>query len=166
MKKLIVSMLMLFPLGLVAQEVKIAMVNTNEIFTVMPEVSVMENELAAMAKQYEQELKIMEDEYTRKYTDYMAQGDSLTDNIKQLRMQEIQDLQSRIENFYVMANETRSKKQEELMVPIREKIQKAIDVVGEENGYTYILNPGALLYMNKKAAVDATDKVKAKLGIK
>lgn len=165
MKKLIVSMLLLLPLGLVAQEVKIAMVNTNEIFTVMPEVSTMENELVAMAKQYEQELKIMEDEYTRKYTDYMAQGDSLTENIKQLRMQEIQDLHSRIENFYVMANESRNKKQEELMVPIREKIQKAIDTVGEENGYTYILNPGALLYVSKNA-VDATDKVKAKLGIR
>lgn len=165
MKKLIVSMLLLLPLGLFAQEVKIAMVNTNEIFTVMPEVSTMENELVEMAKQYEQELKIMEDEYTRKYTDFMAQGDSLTENIKQLRMQEIQGLHSRIENFYVMANESRTKKQEELMVPIREKIQKAIDTVGEENGYTYILNPGAILYVGKNA-IDATDKVKAKLGIK
>jgi len=37
--------------------------------------------------------------------------------------------------------------------------------VGDEKGYTYILNPQVLLYKGNDA-VDATDFVKAKLGIK
>jgi outer membrane protein len=166
MKKFIVSIMLLLPLGLVAQDLKIAIVNTNEIFNVMPEVSTMENEIMAMTQQYEKELQIMQDEYTRKYSDLTAQQDSLTDNIRMIRVQEIQDIQARIENFIPMANEARNKKQEELMTPIREKIQKAIDQVGEENNYTYILNPGALLYMSKSSAIDATAKVKAKMGLK
>jgi len=165
MKKLIVSILLLLPLGVFAQDMKIATVNTNEIFTVMPEVSDMENELVTMSKQFEQELKSMEDEYTRKYTDFMAQGDSLTENIKQLRMQEIQDIHTRIENFIPMANQAREKKQQELFVPIREKVQNAIKSVGEENGYTYMLDAQNLLYTGSKA-IDATPQVKAKLGIK
>ncbi len=166
MKKFIVSIMLLLPLGMVAQELKIAIVNTNDIFNIMPEVSAMENQIVAMTKEYEKELQIMQDEYTRKYSDLTAQQDSLTENIRMMRIQEIQGIQDRIENFIPMANEARNKKQEELMTPIREKIQKAIDQVGDENSYTYILNPGALLYMNKSAAIDATDKVKAKLGLK
>jgi len=42
---------------------------------------------------------------------------------------------------------------------------KAIDSVGEENGYTCIMNPQVLLYKGK-GVIDATDKVKAKLGLK
>lgn len=165
MKKFIVSMLLLLPLGLFAQDMKIAIVNTNEIFTVMPEVSAMEDAIAKLAKEYENELKSMEEEYTRKYTDYVAQADSLTENIKQLRMQEIQELHSRIENFYTMANETRNKTQQELFTPIREKVMKAINEVSEENGYAYVIDPQALLFVGK-SAIDATDKVKAKMGLK
>ena len=39
MKKLIVLLLMVLPLGAIAQEVKIAFVNTQEVFMAMPEVS-------------------------------------------------------------------------------------------------------------------------------
>ena len=42
MKKLIVLLLMILPLGAIAQEVKIAFVNTQELFMAMPEVSVIE----------------------------------------------------------------------------------------------------------------------------
>jgi len=165
MKKFIVSILLLLPLGLIAQEVKIAVVNTQDIFNIMPEVSELESETASLAEQYDKEYKIMEDEYNRKFADLTAQGDSLSENIRTLRIQEIQSIQERIETFVPMARAAMEKRQEELMVPIREKIQKAIDEVGEENGYSYILNPGVLLYMGK-SSVDATDKVKAKLGLR
>ena len=42
MKKLIVLLLMILPLGAIAQEVKIAFVKTQEVFMAMPEVSGME----------------------------------------------------------------------------------------------------------------------------
>ena len=155
-------MLLLLPLGLVAQELKIAVVNTQELYNVIPEVSTYENEMAKIKADYEQQIKIMEDEYTRKMSDYTSQADSLTDNIKRLRMQEIQDLQLRMENFIPMAQEELGKKQEELMMPIREKIRKAIDSVGEENGYTYIAEAQMFLYKGNNA-IDVTEKVKAKL---
>ena len=165
MKKFIVSMLLFLPLCLVAQEIKIAIVNTGEIFNIMPEMDALENETVALRQQFQNEMKVMEDEYTRKYEDFMAQGDSLTDNIKQLRVQEIEGIRSRMENFVPMAQEAIQKKQEELFAPIQEKLMKAIDSVGEENGYTCIMNPQVLLYRGK-GVVDATDKVKAKLGLK
>ena len=164
MKKIFVMIMMLLPFGMAAQEVKIAYVNTVEIFNIMPEVSAMETEMAAFRTQYQNYLKQLYDEYTQKNSDLIAQQDSLTENILKMRVQEIQDLQGRIENYQQLGNQEQEEKYEKLFTPIQEKLFKAIEQVGEENGYTYILNPQALLYKSK-SAIDATDKVKAKLGL-
>ena len=165
MKKIIVSMLLLLPLGLVAQEIKIATVDQSEIYNLMPELSAMENDIATMSKQYDDMLKSMHDEYTRKFSDLTAQGDTLTENIRIIRVQEIEDLRARIENLATSAQEEVKKKQESLFIPIQDKLIKAINSVGEENGYTYILDPRVLLFKGS-SAIDATDKVKAKMGLK
>jgi outer membrane protein len=157
--------LALIPLGICAQEVKIAIVNYGEVFNLMPEVSEVETKLAALNEQYEKDLKVMTDEYQKKYTDYMAQQDSLTENIKLRRQQEIQDLETRIQNYVPSARQDLEKQGEELYAPVREKLQNAIKAVGDEKGYTVIINPQALLYVGS-TAVDATPFVKTKLGLK
>lgn len=165
MKKFVVLLLILLPLGVVAQEAKIAIVNTVEIFNAMPEVSDVENQLAALNEQYEKEFKVMQDEYNKKFAEYVEQRDSLTDNIRLRREQEIQDLETRIQNFVPVAQQEMQKRQGELYTPIQEKLQNAIKSVGDEKGYTYILNPQVLLYTGN-SAIDATSFVKAKLGLK
>lgn len=164
MKKLIVLLLMILPLGAIAQEVKIAFVKTQEVFMAMPEVSVMEKQMADLNEKYRVELKQMQDEYQKKYSDFVAQQDSLTENIKLRRMQEIQDIQERMDNFVQVAQQDVQKKQQELLQPIQQKLHEAIQKVGEEKGYTYIIDPAALLYTGTNA-VDATPFVRTKLGL-
>ena len=57
------------------------------------------------------------------------------------------------------------KKSEDLLKPIRDRIQKAIDDVADENKYDYVFDysTGFLLYAEK--VTDVTSKVKAKLGL-
>jgi outer membrane protein len=166
-KTILLSILMFIPLGIIAQEVKIAVVNTRTVFMAMPEISTFETEIANITKKYEAEYKGMQDEYNRKYSDLVAQQDTLTENIKMLRMQEIQDITNRMENFAPMAKEYIAKEQEKLFTPIQQKVDNAIKEVGAENGYTYILidDPQVILFKGP-SAIDATDKVKAKLGVK
>ena len=161
MKKLIVLLLMILPLGAIAQEVKIAFVKTQEVFMAMPEV---EKQMADLNEKYRVELKQMQDEYQKKYSDFVAQQDSLTENIKLRRMQEIQDIQERMDNFVQVAQQDVQKKQQELLQPIQQKLHEAIQKVGEEKGYTYIIDPAALLYTGTNA-VDATPFVRTKLGL-
>ena len=165
MKKFIVMIMLLLPLGMVAQESKIAFVNAGEVFNVMPEVTAMETEMAALKTEYNSFLKTMMDEYEQKYTDLINQQDSLTENIQKFRVQEIQQLRERIENYQQSGEMEQQVKYEQLFTPIQEKLFKAIEEVGEENGYTYILNPQAILFKSK-SAIDATEQVKAKLGLK
>lgn len=166
MKKLIILLLMVLPLSVFAQELKIAYVNTQELITALPDFTSMQKQLADMDAKYQSELKVMQDEYDKKYTAFVAEQDSLTENIKMRRMQDIQDLQERTTNFVQIARQDFEKKQQELFVPIQDKVKKAIKAVGDEKGYTYIIdnNPQVVLYTGT-ASVDATPFVKAKLGI-
>ena len=138
MKKLIIFLLMILPLGVFAQEAKVALVNSQEIMMGMPEI-----------------------------TDYIAQQDSLTENIKLRRTQELEDIRQRVENFTQVAQQDMNKKQQELLAPIQDKLRNAIKAVGDEKGYAYIFdnNPVIVLYTGN-AAIDATPLVKAKLGLK
>ncbi len=164
MKKLIILLFLILPLGAFAQEVKIAFVNTQEVFMAMPEVSAMESKLADLNEKYRVELKQMEDEYTNKYSAYVSQQDSLTENIKLRRMSEINDIRERMENFVQVAQQDVQKKQQELIMPIQQKLQDAIKAVGNEKGYTYIFDPNAILFQGT-GSIDATPFVKAKLGL-
>lgn len=165
MKKIIILLMLVLPLGVFAQGVKIAYVDSDEVFGAMPELSTVETKLADLQKQYDTELKQMQDEYTKKYTDFMAQQDSLTENIKLRRMQEIQDIEERINNMVPIAQKDMQDKQMELLRPIQQKIFDAIKAVGDEQGFTYIMERKALLYVSP-SATNATALVKAKLGLK
>jgi len=161
MKKLIIFLLMMLPLGVFAQESKIAIVNTQEVIQAMPEFATMQKQMADMEAKYKNE---MQDEYNKKYSDFVAQQDSLTENIKMRRMQELQDMEQRTQNFIQISQQDFQKKQGELFTPIQDKLKNAIKAVGDEKGYTYILDPQIVLYQGN-TAVDATQFVKAKLGI-
>ena len=132
MKKLIIFLLMVLPLSVFAQEVKIAIVNSQEVVTAMPEFATMQKTLADMDAKYKQELKVMEEEYNKKYADFIAQQDSLTENIKMRRMQELSDIQERSNNFVQLTQQDFQKKQQELFVPIQDKLRNAIKAVGDE----------------------------------
>lgn len=165
MKKLIVlAVIMLLPLGAMAQDLKIAYVKTNEVFAAMPELPEIEKQLAALNEQYQKELQQMSEEYQKKYEAYIAEEASLTENIKLRRQQELEDMQMKTQNLYQTAQQEVPRKRDELVAPVQQKIIDAIKAVGDEKGYTYILDPSALLYMSN-SAVDATPFVRAKLGI-
>ena len=164
MKKLIIFLLMMLPLGVFAQESKIAIVNAQEVIQAMPEFATMQKQMADMEAKYKNEMQVMQDEYNKKYSDFVAQQDSLTENIKMRRMQELQDMEQRTQNFIQISQQDFQKKQGELFTPIQDKLKNAIKAVGDEKGYTYILDPQIVLYQGN-TAVDATQFVKAKLGI-
>ena len=165
LKKIVLLAFLCLPLGMMAEEVKIAHVNTQDIFTAMPETAAAESELATLNQKITSDLQSMQDEYNKKYTDFMQASDTLVQSIKVRRMQEIEDLKTRIETAYQQGDQDMAKRKSELQAPIIQKIQDAIKAVGDEQGYTYIMEAGAFMYISSKA-VDATPLVKAKLGLK
>ena len=76
------------------------------------------------------------------------------------------DLEQRISTFNQTASADLQQKQQELLTPVIDKIRKAIEEVGAENGFTYIFDMAAqsIIYQSPKAN-DVTPLVKKKLGI-
>ena len=150
-----------------AQTVKIAHVNTNELLEQMPERAKAEKELEAYYGELQEQLKTMYTEYQNKLQDYQANAETMSNLVKQSKEKELVDLESRITAFQANAESDFDAKRAELLKPLLEKIQNAINSVGKEKGYTYILDlaTGAAVYVGTDA-VDLTKDVKAKLGIK
>ncbi len=140
-------------------------IDANKLFTVMPEKEKASAELQDYSKQLETELTKMQDELKKKYDDYQANGDKMSDLIKQTKEKELQDLNTRIQSYQQQAQQDLQKKEQELMQPIYEKIRKAIKEVGEEKKFTYIFDVAVLLHYSSEST-DVFDLVKTKLGIK
>lgn len=153
--------------GVVNAQVKIAHVNTAEILDAMPDKAKAEKSLEKYYGELQNQLEAMAKEYQTKMQDYEANQATMSNLVKQSKEKEIVDLQTRIQQFQVNAEQEFEAKRAELLKPILDKIQTAINTVGKEKGYTYILDlaTGATVYVGADA-VDATKDVKAKLGLK
>ena len=162
-KKLFILVFLALPLSLAAQNLKFGTVNTVDVFNLMPEKAPAEKQLEDLSKQYESEFMKMQEEFTTKYKDFVNSQDSMPENIKQRRMQEIQE---RIQNFREVATGDLEEQQAKLLAPLQEKIANAVKAVGQENGFTFIFDMSipSVLYAGGQA-VDATPLVKAKLGL-
>lgn len=166
-KKIVVLMLLALPLKNVMAQEKLAYVNIQEIFQVMPELSDVEKTIAELNEQYKKELDKMYEEYAAKAKEYQDNLQTMAESIKTRRQGEIVDIEKRIGTFQQSANEELQRKQMELVNVLREKIVKATAEIGAENNYTYIFDMSAqsIAYHSPKA-VDVTALVKKKLGIK
>jgi len=163
MKKFFVLLLMLLPMGAFSQEVKLAFVDFYEVFDLMPEREEAENKYIAIRSQYEESLQTLNTELTAKFEEYQRIQETLTENLRLRKQQEITELQTRIENFIPQAQQDIEQEQAKLLAPIQEKVVNAIKAVGEEQGYA-IMN--AQVFFHTGSLIDATPLVKAKLGIR
>lgn len=169
MKRLLLTlMLIACPLVMFGQSnspQKVAIVDTQKILMSMPETKAMQTELDALMKKYEDTLVVMREEFQKKYQEYVAEKDTLIETIKVRREQELEELAKRIEDLNGVAQQDIQKKQQELFTPIQTKLRNAIEAVGNENGYAYIIDASAMLFIGN-TGIDATSKVSSKLGIK
>lgn len=163
MKKLIIAVLLALPI--IASAQKFGHINTQELFAQMPEVAQVKLKMDTIQSQYENQLASMNEEFQKKVQDYQTQEATMAEAIKQIRQQELQEMQQRIQLFYQTAEQDIQKKQQELLAPVHEKMTKAIKTVGEREGYTYIFDSAAMVHIGADA-VDATPAVKKELGIK
>lgn len=168
-KKIMLAALVAAPMCLMAQTAKFGVVNSQEIFNVMPEKATAENTLKTASDRYEAEYKNLQEAFQKKLTDYEAQekDPSTPDAIKQRHQEELQTEYQKIQNFQQTAAQDLQKQQDTLLAPISQKLQNAIQAVGAEGGYTFIydLSIPSIVY-HGAGAEDISAKVKAKLGIK
>lgn len=164
LKKFLVAALLALPICVSAQDLKFATVNLQAIFQVMPETAAANVAIQEKAKQYEDENLKMREELEKKYNEYATERETLPENIRVRREQEIQEISQRMENFMEVARNDLQQQQEQLIAPIQEKLMGAVKEVATEGNYVYVLDEAQIVFKGTMTE-DITPKVKAKLGI-
>ncbi len=166
LKKLIILFFAIAPLALVAQESNIAYINSQELFGQMPELSSIETQLNTKQEQVKKNVAALEAEYNNKMQEFQNSTDEVTESIIMDRQKQIQQIEERYQSFMENSQKEIQDLQQRLIAPVQEKLQKAIQSVGEEKGFTFILDlaSGSVAY-HSPTATDANPLVKAKLGI-
>jgi len=162
-KKLIILLFVIAPIGAFAQN-KLAYISSDDIIAQMPEVKDYETKIMAKREEVNKNLTTMQNEYQKKIEEFQQSTDSLTESILLDRQKQIQQLEERIQTYYQNGEKELSDLSNQLLAPIHQKYQKAVQEVGAEQGFTYIFEAGALRYYSS-SAIDAGPMVKTKLGL-
>lgn len=155
---------MLFPIFAGAQSHKIGIVDSQKVLSEMPEMKSMQSELDNLAKKYEDTLVQLQKEFQTKYQDFVKEQETMVESIKSRKQQELEDLSKRIQDLNNVAQQDMQKKQVELFAPIQTKLREAINKVGNDGGFTYIMDSSQMLYVGN-GSEDVTSLVKSKLGL-
>ena len=161
---LILCAAMLFPIFAGAQSHKIGIVDSQKVLSEMPEMKSMQAELDNLAKKYEDTLVQLQKEFQTKYQDFVKEQETMVESIKSRKQQELEDLSKRIQDLNNVAQQDMQKKQVELFAPIQTKLREAINRVGNDGGFTYIMDASQMLYVGS-GSEDVTSLVKSKLGL-
>lgn len=160
MKKLLMMLMLLAPMAAFAQ--KFGHINAQEVMSQMPEFIKARGEVEAAAKQYDNDLKAMQEELQRKAEEYDKTKSTMNETKQKETEQNLMTLQQKIQQAYQDGQQELQKKSSELMQPIVAKVRAAIEAVGKAGNYTYIFEEGAAVYTGTNV-VDVTKEVQAKI---
>ncbi len=157
MKKILLAILVAFPMLAVAQSPKFGVVNSQTIIEAMPEFKAAQEQITASSKRYEDEFQKLREEAEKKYSEYQALAADTPESIK--------ERDQKMQQFHSTATQDLQRQQEAAIAPIQEKVRQAIDAVGKENGMTFIFENLMPLYTGSDVT-DVTPLVKTRLNIK
>lgn len=168
-KRVILVVLMIVPMMVMAQNIKLGKVDKVAIFNAMPEKVEAEAQIKLLSDQYQKEYDLLRAEYNRKYADFqaMAIDNKTPGTIKERRMRELQENNDKIELFMKSVSADLEKKEQEFIAPLKKKIDEAVAAVGEAGGYLliYDVNDTKIAYASD-VFEDVTPLVKAQLNMK
>ncbi len=164
MKRTIILLALILVTGFAFGQ-KVAYIHRDSVILSMPEMKDAQKQLNDFLAQAEQEIQSMQQEYNQKVQDYNQSKDSLSQFIQKSKLDDIQALQKRIQDFQINAQTEYKQKQDALLIPIQKKFDAAVEKVAKKLGYDVVQNISyETIYVNPKYII--TEQVMKELGIK
>lgn len=154
----------LFTIGFhsVQAQDKIGYIDTQALVTAMPATQAMQTELEKLNKTQLTDLKSSEESIKAKAQKYQSEAATQTQEENQKRQIELQQDEQRLMQADRVAQQVLQEKQQELLKPILEAANKAIEDVADANGYTFVFDRSTLIIAK---GTDLMPLVKAKLNL-
>ncbi len=152
MKKLFIALCVLLTSASGAHaQTKLGHIDRQALMLALPERKEAEGKMQAFAKQLDDKLKAMGEEYKAKLADVQARFEGMTQTEKEAAQRELADMEERITTAQENAKEDLAKQEQELLMPMVDRTDKAIKEVANANGFTYIFDSstGMVLFYDK-----------------
>ena len=162
MKKLILFLLLLATMPAMAQgELKFGFLSYNIVMQAMPEYAAMQNSMAELREKYEAEQKRVENDFNKKYEEFLDGQKSFPKTILQKRQSELQEMLDKNVAFKKESQRLLTQAEEAAMAPIQARLATALDTIGKERGFAFIVNTDekATLWLNPSLGEDITATV-------
>jgi len=169
MKKVLVILALVCSTFAAQAQTKVGHINSSNLLEMLPEADSIQKQLAQVQEMWQRILAEKETEAKTKYSALMVIIDkpSVSDSEKEIKTQEVENLQKQYQELQKRANDDLQIKQEELLSPLLEKVKKTISEVAKANGYAYVMDTtegSGIIYSD--SSFDLMPLVKAKLGVK
>lgn len=161
-KKFLLSLIIAMPSMVFAQ--KFGIIDTDSLIAQLPQVQAAQTQIDAASQRYEAEFQKLKGELDKKYAEFQKLDSNEPRVIHERRLQEIRELDQKINQFRKTATEDLKRQETELMTPIRDAVKAAINSVGQEGDFIIIFENAPAVY-TRGDVVDVTPLVKAKLGV-
>lgn len=166
MKKLLILVAVLFGVSTVSAQ-KFARINLQEVIVAMPEFEEAQKNLEAFGKDLQEQMEQIQVEFNNKLADFQKNQATMAASVKQMRQQELEQLQQRFSEFQQIAQQDFQKKEGELLEPVQKKANEAVNKVAKAAGYIAVFNTSvpSLAYFDEAQLTDIAALVKKELGV-
>ena len=127
----------------------------------MPDYTLVQQKLADLKAQYQAEAKRVEDEFNRKYEEFLEGQRDFPKSILQKRQTELQELMEKNILFKEKSHEELAEAERQALAPLRIRLIEQLDTIGRERGYAFIYDTDtkALPYINAAQGEDINQLV-------
>ncbi|MBR5655782.1 MAG: OmpH family outer membrane protein [Prevotella sp.] len=138
----------------------------NEVLQAMPDYAAAQRNITALRTQYESEMKRSEDEFNKKYVEFLDGQREFAPSILKKRQAELQDMMAKNVAFKDESVRLLAKAEKDLMQPVTNKLNNAIKHVGKELKLAFVLNTdnNALPYVDETMGRNITNEVMKAIG--
>lgn len=156
-----------FLIGTAAQAqstIKFGYLNADSLLRTLPDYAQVEADMQQLRAKYQAETEYNEQDFRRKYAEFLQGQKTFTENILAKRQADLQQSLERGLAYRQQADSLLRATHEEMLSPLRHKLAAAIHAVGLEHGLEYILDTskGAYPFIHPQVGMDVTEMVKEK----
>lgn len=163
MKKLILFLFLLATVPACAQSelMKFGYLSYNTVLRAMPEYIAMQNSLAELREKYEAEQKRVEDDFNKKYEEFLDGQKNFPKTILQKRQSELQGMLDKNIAFKKESQRLLAQAEEDAKIPVQVRLAEVLDNIGKERSYAFIVNTDekVALWLNPDLGEDITATV-------
>ncbi len=136
-----------------------------QVFHTMPGYAIAKHNMDELRGKYDEETKRVETEFNSKYEEFLDGQRSYAKSILEKRQAELRELMEKNIAFKAEAARLLKKAEKEAYAPLKAKMNAALQQIGKENGFAFILNTdnNATPYLSAEMGVDITETLKEKI---